>query len=143
MNPLADEDGNSKVEADTLNMGIFVVKSKSQRGVGFEEGSKRVKDDKELKIILFLCKTERDRSQLNTAGFVICGKYLCWSYAAEKVVHTLNMDGMNSTGIEEATKTAGRAINKAFNNILGGLSGGLGAPGGLQALTALSKPIPT
>ena len=86
-------------------MGIFVVKCKPQRTVDQRSDTKLVKDDKELKIILFLCKTERDRSQLNAAGFEICGKYLCWSYPEEKVVHTLNMGGMNKTGVEEATKT--------------------------------------
>jgi len=39
---------------------------------------------------------------LNTAGFVISGKYLCWSFPEEKVVHVLDMDVMNKTGTEEA-----------------------------------------
>jgi len=37
-------------------------------------------EEKELKIMLFLCKKDQDRFLLNRAGFEICGKYLCWSY---------------------------------------------------------------
>ena len=112
------------VEADKLNMGIFVVKSKAQRAFEISDCSKLVKDNKELKIVLFLCKSERDRAQLNASGFVICGKYLCWSYPEEKVVHTLNMEGMNKTGVEEATKSVSNAINKTFGNLIKGVSGG-------------------
>lgn len=120
VNPLSDDDGNLKVEADILNMGIFVVKSKAQRAVDGGADSKLVTDDKELKIVLFLCKNERDRSQLNAAGFVICGKYLCWSYPEEKVVHTLNMEGMNKTGVEDARKTVSKAIAGSISNLLAG-----------------------
>ena len=120
VNPLSDDDGNLKVEADILNMGIFVVKSKAQRAVDGGSDTKLVVDDKELKIVLFLCKNERDRSQLNAAGFVICGKYLCWSYPEEKVVHTLNMEGMNKTGVEDARKTVSKAIAGSINNLLAG-----------------------
>ena len=108
-------------------MGIFIVKSKAQRAFEISDCSRLVKDNKELKIVLFLCKTERDRSQLNAAGFAICGKYLCWSYPEEKVVHTLNMDGMNKTGVEEATKAVSSAISKTFGNLLKGKKGTLGS----------------
>ena len=90
-------------------MGIFIVKSKT--GAEPNPDSKIVKDDKELKIILFLCQSFENRNQLNAAGFAICGKFLCWSYPAEKVVHILNMAAMNKTGTEEAVATAGRAIS--------------------------------
>lgn len=127
VNPMADDDGNLMVESDKLNMGIFIVKSKAQRAFEISDCSKLVKDNKELKIVLFLCKTERDRSQLNAAGFAICGKYLCWSYPEEKVVHTLNMEGMNKTGVEEATKAVGNAISRTFGNLLKGKSGTMGS----------------
>lgn len=42
-------------------MGIFLVKSKAKRETLSNPNSKIVKDEKELKIILFLCQTRRDR----------------------------------------------------------------------------------
>lgn len=114
-------------------MGIFIVKSKAQRAFEISDCSRLVKDNKELKIVLFLCKSERDRSQLNAAGFAICGKYLCWSYPEEKVVHTLNMDGMNKTGVEEATKAVGNAISRTFGNLLKGGKGTLGSMSTINA----------
>ena len=111
-------------------MGIFLVKSKAKREAVSNPNSKIVKDEKELKIILFLCQTRRDRYQLDTAGFAICGKFLCWSYPEEKVVHILNMAAMNRTGTEEATKTVNRAFSQAFGNLLGagGLAGMMALP---------------
>jgi len=42
-------------------MGIFIVKSKDSL-VKDDANSRIVKDEKDLKIVLFLCKTERDRN---------------------------------------------------------------------------------
>lgn len=74
-------------------MGIFVVNPKKKRES--LNLSKMSVDNKDLKIILFMCKSKRDREYLNNAGFVIVGKYLCWSFPKESVVHVLDMEGMN------------------------------------------------
>lgn len=117
VNPLNDDDGNLKVVDDKLSMGVYIVNSKSQRGVGNQADTKLETDDKELKIILFLCKSEGDRNQLSSAGFVIIGRFLCWSYPSEKVVHTLDMTGLNATGVEEATKTVSRAMTSLMSGL--------------------------
>lgn len=59
-------------------MGIFVVNSKKQSEA--QNISKIEKNNKSLKIILFLCKNEQERFWLSKAGFCIVGKYLCWSF---------------------------------------------------------------
>ena len=60
----------------------------------FKNTSRLYHCEKELKIVLFLCKKDQDRFLLNRAGFQVCGKYLCWSFPSEKSVHILDMTGM-------------------------------------------------
>ena len=62
-----------------------------------------------MKVVLFLCKTERDRFQLDKAGFCVVGSYLCWSYPEEKEVHILNMEDMNSIKRDKELMMAQRA----------------------------------
>ena len=74
-------------------MGLFVVKARDP--AQDYANSKLWKVDKDLKIVVFLCKTEKDRWYFDRSGFCVCGDYLCWSYPDEKIVHLLNMAKMN------------------------------------------------
>ena len=51
--------------------------------------------EKEMKVVLFLCRSENDRHSLHNAGFCVVGTHLCWSYPDEKIVHVLDMDPLN------------------------------------------------
>ena len=90
---------------DDLKMGLFIVKCQNEAGAASE---RLAHDDKDLKIILFLCKSEKERFHLHKAGFAICGKYLCWSYPEEKLVHILDMGPVN--GLKREKKSAVAAL---------------------------------
>ena len=75
-------------------MGIFVVNPKKKKAC--LNISKLSYSNKSLKVILFMCKSKRDRQHLNNSGFVIVGKYLCWSFPAESIVHVLDMEKLNN-----------------------------------------------
>ena len=67
---------------DTLNMGFFFVQPRTS-GEAIKQDSKLMQMDQNFKILLFLCKTPRERGYLHAAGFCIVGTYLCWSYPRE------------------------------------------------------------
>ena len=83
-------------------MGLFVVKPKAQNLNDHQkkENGKISVIEKDLKIVLFLCTTEKDRHHLHQSGFSVVGDYLCWSYPEEKFVHVLNMTEIKAAEID-------------------------------------------
>ena len=66
------------------------------------ENSWLKKRQKELKILILLCKTQADRKAVNNAGFVICGDYMCWQYPKSVSVNLLALKEMNSLKMTNA-----------------------------------------
>ena len=108
INLVEDKSKDNADTADRLRMGLFVVKARNT--VENYANSKLWKVDKDLKIVVFLCKSERDRFLFNRSGFCVCGDYLCWSYPDEKIVHILNMAKMNEIKVIEKPKSALTAV---------------------------------
>ena len=48
-----------------------------------------------MKILIILCKSEKDRKAVKDAGFVICGDFLCWQYPARSSVNVLDLNPIN------------------------------------------------
>ena len=69
-------------------------------------------NEKCLKFMLFLCKTEEDRQSLLSSGFTLCGDYLCWKYHDQREVHTLNMESIHEISETNLNKTS---LLDAFN----------------------------
>ena len=122
---LIDDSEKEADWVDDLNMGLFIVKSQNDVGA---VSARLAHDDKDLKIVLFLCKSERDRFHLHKAGFAICGKFLCWSYPEEKLVHILDMDPMNELKREKRTVATALA-SLASGELDRALPGLFGVPG--------------
>ena len=97
-------------EPDVLHMGLFVVTPKKEEK-NFQ--TKLEVFDKDLKIVLFLCRKERDRQHLHNSGFAIVGNFLCWSYPEERLVHVLDMHELNEV---QATKR--KIENSAISAVL-------------------------
>ena len=126
---LIDDSEKEADWVDDLNMGLFIVKCQNEVGA---VSARLAQDDKDLKIVLFLCKSERDRFHLHKAGFAICGKFLCWSYPEEKLVHILDMDPMNELKRERktvASALASIAVGELDRALPGGLISMPGFPG--------------
>ena len=76
-----DNNGEKKDDngVDNLLVGLFVVKPKDNKFGYLRDGEKHMKfRNKEMKILILLCKTETDRTAVVKSGFTVCGKYLCW-----------------------------------------------------------------
>ena len=55
--------------------------------------------DKELKILILLCKSEKDRRAVVNSGFVVIDNNLCWRYPDRQVVNILDMSPLNKVRI--------------------------------------------
>ena len=88
---------DDKETGDEIWIGLYVVKPQENQQEDPNEAKNFLrKRDKELKILLLLCKTEKDQHAINNSGFVLCGDYLCWQYPEQASVHVLNMSRLNS-----------------------------------------------
>ena len=103
VNVLSDQH-REDVNTDRLWVGMYVVKPEEDK---FSTIHKDAKNnflqfrDKELKILILLCKSEKDRRAVGSAGFVVIGENLCWRYPDRQVVNILNMAPLNRVRIIE------------------------------------------
>ena len=97
-------------------MGLFIVDQVNE----FMTTEKRVKMvDKDLKVILFLCKNPKDRFTLESASMTMCGDYFCWSYPKSEVIHLFNMSKINEHKSNlSKTRKATSAVKNAFSTVM-------------------------
>ena len=72
-------------------IGMYVVRPSDIES----ENSCLKKRQKELKILILLCKTQQDRDAVKDAGFVICGDFMCWQYPKSQFVNVLDLSETN------------------------------------------------
>ena len=107
INLLSDEQ-REDLDSDKLWLGLYVAKPETDHSVTKHEFlSNR---DKELKILVLLCKSEDDRRAVITSGFVVCGDNLCWKYPDRKVINILNLALFNQERKVEEEKDINQLI---------------------------------
>lgn len=72
-------------------MGVFLVRADQ-----YQKPTRMIRHrNKDLKIILMLCKNASVQHSVLRTEFCIVGDSICWKYPKEKVIHTLKLQEMN------------------------------------------------
>ena len=92
---------------DFIDMGIFAVKPDEellspQIEPNLDRGT--------LKIVLFLCKSEKDRFLLESASITVCGNFFCWSFPEEKVIHLIDMSNIHKLAVQKREESFVRSL---------------------------------
>jgi len=86
------DDVKQSMIPDKIWAGLYTVQSSLNK----EDGNSVLRAEvDDLSIIILLCKRKRDSLSVNTAGFVICGDYLCYQYRDTPVVNVLQLTEFN------------------------------------------------
>jgi len=65
-------------------------------------GKWRGTEEVSFNIVLFLCRSRRERFHLEQAGFTLVCNQVCWTYPTQPVVHILDVRKIHEAKAEES-----------------------------------------